>query len=159
MIKLIIFFIVFNILTSKGDFEVIKGPVYYQIIAHVPEKKEQAIKLATLIRKAAKEYEVDKKLLTAILIQESRLELEAINCHTNGCDFGVSQINWKTAKKMNISIPRLLTDLEYSIISGARVLADFKRMYGKTDKEYWTRFHSPTLERREGYKQLVMRFM
>lgn len=74
-------------------------------------------------------------------------------------DFGIGQINKRTIKAFKFDKTKLLNDLEYSVEASAKVLADFKRMYGKKDPEYWTRYNAGKLEKRKVYKNLVARHM
>jgi hypothetical protein len=62
-------------------------------------------------------------------------------------------------KRFKLDKDRLLNDLDYSISASAMILADFKRMYGKRESQYWTRYNSGTPSKRETYKKLVSRFM
>jgi hypothetical protein len=45
-----------------------------------------------------------------------------------------------------------MLDLEYSVKAGAIVLADFKRMYGEKEKDFWTRYNTSHPEKRQKYK-------
>lgn len=74
-------------------------------------------------------------------------------------DYGIGQINHKTIKNFNFDQKKLLSDIEYSIEAAAIVLADFKRMYGKKEVEYWTRYNSSNPTARHTYKKLVARYM
>lgn len=105
-----------------------------------------------------------------MLMQESSYKIGAQNVQcgismTTGkkdcvaVDFGIGQINHKTIKNFKFDKRKLISDLTYSVEAAAIVLADFKRMYGKTDKEFWTRYNSGTKKNRETYKRLVARYM
>lgn len=74
-------------------------------------------------------------------------------------DFGIGQINHKTVKSFKFDKTKLLNDLEYSVDASAKVLADFKRMYGKKDNNYWSRYNASSAEKRQTYQNLVARHM
>ncbi len=74
-------------------------------------------------------------------------------------DFGIGQINQKTIKSFNFDKNKILSDLEYSVEASAKVLADFKRMYGHKEVDYWTRYNAGKRSKREIYKNLVARHM
>jgi hypothetical protein len=93
--------------------------------------------------------------MVAVFMQESSYVLAAVGPTK---DYGIGQINIKTVSGFNLSKDRILTDVEYSVESSFKVMADFKRMYGK-DPEYWTRYNSSDPEKRQQYKILVSRYM
>ncbi len=74
-------------------------------------------------------------------------------------DFGIGQINYKTIRHFNFDQKKLLSDMEYSIEAAAVVLADFKRMYGKKEDTFWTRYNASSPDKRETYRILVARYM
>ena len=74
-------------------------------------------------------------------------------------DFGIGQINHKTIKHFNFDQKKLLSDIEYSVEASAIVLADFKRMYGKKEVDFWSRYNASTPSKRQTYKMLVARYM
>lgn len=74
-------------------------------------------------------------------------------------DRGIGQINHKTIKHFKFDPNKLVSNLEYSVEAAAIVLADFKRMYGKKEVEYWTRYNASTKSKRQVYKNLVARYM
>lgn len=105
-----------------------------------------------------------------MLMQESAYKISAknISCGMSietgekDCiivDYGIGQINHRTIRAFNFDQKKLLTDLTYSVEASAKVLSDFKRMYGKKDPEYWTRYNASNPEKREVYKRLVARYM
>ena len=73
-------------------------------------------------------------------------------------DYGIGQINHKTIKNFNFDQKKLLSDLTYSVEAAAVVLADFKRMYGKKEETYWTRYNASSPTKREVYRVLVARY-
>jgi Transglycosylase SLT domain len=128
----------------------------------------QMVLAKTIINKAQK-YHLSSKVLAAILMQESsyRIDAKNIRCGTSvvtgkeDCiviDFGIGQINHRTATAFKLDKKKLLSDLEYSVDASAMVLADFKKMHTK-DSEFWTRYNSGNKEKRQVYKELVARYM
>ena len=145
--------------------------VQNQIKKNSPKiSKEYSKTLAKTILEKSKKHGVSPTILAAVLMQESSYRISAKNFRcgisvTTGeqdcvvVDYGIGQINHKTIKNFNFDETRLLSDLEYSVEAAAIVLADFKRMYGHKEEEYWTRYNSSTPSKREKYKMLVARYM
>lgn len=145
--------------------------VLSQIKKNSPKlSKEYSKTLARTITEKSKKHGVSPKILAAMLMQESSYKISAKNIRcgvsmTTGekdcvvMDYGIGQINHKTIKHFGFDETRLLSDLEYSVEAAAIVLADFKRMYGQKEKEYWTRYNASTPSKREKYRMLVARYM
>lgn len=115
------------------------------------------MKLSDLIYKASKKYNIPSNLYTAMLKQESSYILNSVSkscgvldldTYDKTCvysDFGISQVNYKTAKHYKFNLTKLLTNLEYSINSGAKVLSWFRKRYSKTEPTmWWTRYNCGT---------------
>ena len=213
-----------------------RHPIYCQIISnykkaiklrlmHKMPSKKRAMKISNYIYKYSRKYNVNAKIYTAIIAQESLYQLHVKNCKTGmiekstheiqkerkrcfdvysksvndfidtshyidkqesdkkmkdferACDeclnkidkyrrericfdFGISEINFRTARRYNLDIHRLMTDLEYSIESGLRILADFqKRWFKKEPIDWWSRYNSPTRENRDIYEEQVKRWL
>ncbi len=105
-----------------------------------------------------------------MLMQESAYKLSAknIKCGTSmytgkkDCiiiDYGIGQINHKTINTFKFDQDKLLSNLDYSIEAAAIVLSDFKRMYGKKEVDYWSRYNSSNVQARLNYKRRVTRYM
>lgn len=103
-------------------------------------------------------------------MQESAYKISAknINCGVSiydgkqDCvvvDFGIGQINYRTIKSFKFDKTKLLSDLEYSVEAAAIVLEDFKKVHGKKETEFWTRYNASNPEKRLVYKTLVARYM
>jgi hypothetical protein len=132
--------------------------VYRQIVNNKPNiDTEKAKMIAKYIDMAHKKYKIPKRVYAAILMQESSYKLSAVN--RSSSDFGISQINKRTAKAFGFCTKRLTTDLKYSIDAGAIVLADFQRMYGKKDPLWFTRYHHSKPSLRKRYLQNISRWM
>lgn len=156
-----------------------KHPIYCQIIKNKPTiNRDYALKLSNIIYRVSKKYNIPPKIYTAILMQESSYVLDSVNSYCGlrrkssdsgeVCvyeDFGMSQINYKTARYYKFDIELLLTDEEYSIESGAIVLSWFRKTYQKKEPRMWfTRFNcgtKPKVLRSTcvNYKKLVDRWM
>ncbi len=75
-------------------------------------------------------------------------------------DFGISQINYRTAFRLGLDLDRLTTDIEYSVEAGAIVLSDFKRRYGKREPNTWhSRYNASNKIKRKIYQELVARYL
>jgi soluble lytic murein transglycosylase-like protein len=119
------------------------------ILEHNP-RYANAIEAA--LDKYSKKYNIDKELVAAILAQESKFKLDAIS-HTE--DYGISQINIKTIHNFKFNKDRLLRDPDYAIHASFIVLSDFKRMYGRKDHEWFTRYNASKPSKRKRYKKKV----
>ena len=143
--------------TKAQELQTTQTATFQQVITNHPGiDREYAQRIANAIDKAAKELDLNPRRLTAILAQESMYTLNAIN--KKSADYGIAQINHRTIERYGFDKKRLLTDLEYSVKAGAIVLSDFKRMYGKKEKTYWSRYNSSNPERRKAYEILVARY-
>ncbi len=92
-----------------------------------------------------------------MLMQESAYKVSAQNNRSK--DYGIGQINHRTVKRFRLNKTLLLSDISYSVDAAGMVLADFKRMYGKREASYWTRYNSGQDTKREIYKRLVSRYL
>jgi soluble lytic murein transglycosylase-like protein len=132
--------------------------IYKQIIRSNPRiDKQYAARLSQKIHKAAKKYEINARIYTAILAQESMFRSGAINPKSK--DYGIAQVHHKTAKAYGFDIDRLTNDTKYSIKAGAKILGDIKKRYSHKEDTYWSRYNSSNPERRERYEELVRRYM
>ena len=69
-------------------------------------------------------------------------------------DYGLGQINYKTAKHFGIDTKRLLTDYEYAIEQTIRILSKLKGQFDSPHtnwRAWYTRYHSYTPEFRKVY--------
>ncbi len=138
--------------------------VYNQIFKNNPKLEHTYVyRLSDAIVKASIKHGLNPKKFSAILAQECRYRLNCINKATK--DYGIGQINQKTIKAFKMDKQRLLEDLEYSVDSAARVLADFKRVFGRREKNWHCRYNVGTApfvqvsEKCGEYTTLVARFM
>lgn len=154
---------------EKPSPELVK--VLKQINRNSPKlSKQYSMSLARTILAQSKKHKVSAKILTAMLMQESSYNISAkglkcgisITTGEKDCvavDYGIGQINHKTIKSFKFDEKKLLSNLDYSVEASAIVLADFKRMYGHKEDEYWTRYNASNSEKRQVYKTLVARYM
>lgn len=140
----------FFIISNSWAVDLSKHPIYAQIVKNKPTiNKVYAMHLSNLIYKVTKKYDVPANIYTAILAQESGYKLEAIRKVkgldeeaseiTVYTDYGIAQIHYKTIKLYQFSVELLLTDLEYSLEAGAKVLKYFKNRYSKREPDAWWR--------------------
>ena len=120
-------------------------------------------KLIETIHKVSKKYNIPPVLFAAIMIKESSLRLNSVNTNTNGStDWGIAQVNDINVNEYELNTKKLLTDLEYSMAAGAKVLAWFKKTYeGREPNDWWVRYNCGTKKgtnRRtcEAYKMSVV---
>jgi soluble lytic murein transglycosylase-like protein len=121
-----------------------------------------ARKLAVVVEDVSKKYKIKADKLLAIARQESAYDLNAKNCYVvkgkMRCDYCMMQINDKTIKAFGFDQKRLMTDVRYCVEAGAKVLQDFRHMYGSKEDDYWTRYNSSNDEKREIYRLAVSRW-
>lgn len=91
--------------------------------------------LKAIVIAAAEKYNVDAVLFVAIVQQESNFETKAYNPKSQ--DYGLAQINYKTARAYGLNTHRLLHDSKYNAEAGARILADIQNRYGYKEPQTW----------------------
>jgi soluble lytic murein transglycosylase-like protein len=69
-----------------------------------------------------------ENLLLSVIMVESRFEYKAINKKSK--DFGLMQININNVKKLKLDKTKLLTDTNYNIKHGCKILTWFIAKYG-----------------------------
>ena len=138
--------------------------VYDQIRRIRPDMNENyRLQLSIEIKKACIKHKLDCQVFTAILAQESMFKTSAVNEKTQ--DYGIGQVNRKTASAMGFCETKLVTNRQYSIDAAAQVLAYFQRRYGAKESLWFCRFNIGTrnLDLRLGktcseYAQKVLRY-
>lgn len=131
--------------------------VYNQVLRNNPNVDTNMAKsISIMVVEASDKFNIDHNLYAAILMQESRYKLSAINHRSQ--DYGIAQININTINAFKLSKQKLLTDLHYSINSGALVLSDFKKRHSNKEEYYWTRYNASKPTKRLIYKNLVARY-
>ncbi len=77
--------------------------------------------LAPVILRASLKYGIHYRLLTSVLLLESRGIASAYNKRTK--DYGIMQINVKTARAMGLTMTCLM-DYQCNVYAGARILSE-----------------------------------
>lgn len=94
---------------------------------------------ASVIKWTSK-YDIDNKLMLAILFKESSWRNGVINCNKS-CDYGIAQINEANIKAYKLDKMRLLTDIDYSVQKSVYILKWFKDRYAHKEKHWWARYN------------------
>lgn len=117
----------------------------------------------TILRNAHK-YNLDWKIMAAIIAQESSFKKDPQHCsrHINTCiDLGIGQINYETWKEeFHLNKRKLLRDMNYNIDVMAQILSKLRDMYGpqgsrRHEKRWHTRYHSFTWKHRKIYADFI----
>lgn len=90
--------------------------------------------ISKLITKYAKVYKVERDVLSCVLKVESNYRMGVVS---DTEDYGMSQINIKTAKMYGFNLVELLSDVDYSIKAGAIVLSDYRRTFRANEIVNW----------------------
>ena len=149
-----------------------KHPIYKQIVTNSPNiDRTYAMNLSNIIHRKAKHYDIRANLMTAIFMQESTYiahnhslscGIDQLNIKYETCviaDFGMGQINYKTAKAFGFDLTKLKSDMEYNIDCSFKIMKDFKNRYFKNEYYWWTRYNSSTPSYRNKYREDVQRWM
>jgi hypothetical protein len=121
----------------------------------------RAQKLGAQIDFWASHYQVDAKLMVAIIRQES--DFRPIKACWPApwkgegeitCDHGIAQINQTWVERWALDADKLVTDEAYNIQAQARVLAWLKRYFGDEDA-WFGRYHSATPSKRRSYQEKI----
>ncbi len=95
------------------------------------------------ICQASARYGVDCKLLTQIVMVESGGKTSAYNART--IDYGIGQINYRTAVAYHMDTARLLSDRKYALDRSAFVLSTYMHHYKTKEPQSWQcRYHIGT---------------
>lgn len=87
-----------------------------------------------LITKYALAYHIEREVLSCVLKIESNYTMGVVS-ETE--DYGMSQINIKTAKMYNFNLIQLLSDVDYSIKAAAIVLSDYRTQFRSAEIVNW----------------------
>lgn len=140
-------------------------PVYCQINNNKPGiDRTYAIRISSTVRKMEKKYQIPPKVLSAILMQESSYRLQVVGNSGRTKDYGISQINQKTAQRYGFDVTRLMNDLEYSIEAGAIVLHWFMKNFKHKEKDWYARYNcgsggSVSRDTCQEYKKKVEKYL
>jgi len=164
----------FSTYSCYASYDFSKNPIYHAIkILHKDINSEEAIKYSNIIAKYSKQYSIDPFLVVSISRQESYLTLEAVRKIGDSkitydsktkkflktveiTDFCMMQINKSNIIWKNLDPNRLLSDADYCIHEGFKVLVYFKNLE-KNDEFWWTRYNASKSDAREIYKNYVLK--
>lgn len=132
-------------------------------------KKDKAQRLATTISFAAKKYEIDPRIMIAIMKVESNFKQNAINLTScertkkDKCgDYSIAQINYEIWSetfprlgKKQLDLHKLKTDESYAIFRMAEILSILKKEYSASDKFWFARYHSSTPVHKNRYQTVL----
>lgn len=114
--------------------------------------------IARAIHKSSKKYNIDWRIITAIIQQESTFQKDPQECLTSKkhcADLGIGQINWHTwATPLSLNRKRLLTDINYNIDVMGHILSIVKKGHEK-DTRWFSRYHSFKPSTRRVYESFV----
>ena len=96
---------------------------------------KSAAKLAYKIVRVSSKYNLDPILFSAIIATESNYRVDAVNERTK--DYGLTQISIGNVKAYKLSIKKLLTDVNYGLDAGAKILSWFKVKYAIKEPKFW----------------------
>lgn len=134
------------------------GTVQAQILENTQgAPPHDPLRLAKAFVASAHKYNLPPNLLAAVAMVESRYYVGAVNKKSN--DFGIMQVNQYNIDAMGLSKKRLLTDIEYSIDSGARILAYFaKRYYVQEGRDWVCRYNIGTRKKTSALEAICKRY-
>lgn len=144
--------------TVSHPFRYIGVPTsYYDTVKSINPKlsHNDTVLIIHNVFKQSIKFGLDKDLMLSILAQESAFKLSAKST-TN--DHGMAQINKHTIKRYNLNKNKLHTDIEYNTYAMSIVLNDFKKLYSHKEKDWYTRYNSPTKFYRMKYKARLNKF-
>ena len=143
-------------------------------IAHLAPQIDlnYALKLSNHFIRVARQYKIPRNLLVAIAKQESNFKLEAIRMVNGlileegngqlykesqvGSDFCMMQINASNITRLKLDAHRLITEPQYCIEAGARILR-FAQRHEKKEPTWWTRYNAVSDIHRTIYMEHVLK--
>ena len=90
--------------------------------------------VSRLITKYAKQYNVEREILSCVLKTESNYRMGLVS---DTEDYGMSQINIKTARMYQFNLMELLTNVDYSIKAAAIVLSNYRSAFRESEIVNW----------------------
>ena len=115
---------------------------------HTESDKARLVHIEPEYRLAAVKYGVNPIMFKALLQVESGYDHKAVNPLT--MDFGIGQINYRTAEAYNIDIKRLRSDRTYSIDRAAFILSTFQFKFQKREPATWVCRYNVGWQKLEG---------
>jgi len=113
----------------------------------------EAKELGKVADKYAKQFNIDRRLVRAIIKVESNWDNSAVS-NTN--DYGLMQINKNTITYFNFDLKKIKKDPDYAVYCGVFYLAHLRYRYGLKDKYWWARYHSSTPHLKRKYIRRVL---
>lgn len=130
------------------------------------KNQKEARELSKAIRLASNKYNLDWKLITAILFRESGLKKDPQNCYSKpekcSLDLGVGQIRkavWDRNPNMVFDRKLLLTNYSYNVEAVAKILNYYRTKYSHKDVVWFGRFHSATLKYKTAYLKALSKHL
>ena len=87
-----------------------------------------------LITKYAVIHRIEREVLSCVLKIESNYTIGVIS---DTEDYGMAQINIRTARMYNLSLIELLINKDYAIRSAAKILSDYRRAFKPAEINTW----------------------
>ena len=115
--------------------------------------QKDATIISKVVFKYAKFKDLDPLLIISIMYQESRFKLKVVSKTSDYC---AMQINIANIKRHKLNSDKLLTDYDYCIYWGAKILHGFKNVYSQKEFFWWSRYNSPLPEWRKKYEKSVL---
>jgi hypothetical protein len=104
-------------------------------IGHTESARINSPTIESEYKSAALRYGLNPLQFKALLFVESSLDHTAVNPLT--LDFGIGQINYRTAEAYKIDTSRLVHDRAYSIDRAAFVMSKFQRQFKHREPATW----------------------
>jgi soluble lytic murein transglycosylase-like protein len=128
------------------------------------------MKYSNSFHRYSKRYGLDPYLLVSIAMQESGIVLDRIRMVKGyvyvdkkyvpmkiETDFCMMQIHYRNVENMDLDLKKLITNHDYCIEIGAKILAYFRR-YENSEENWWTRYNTSNSIKRKIYEKLVNRY-
>jgi hypothetical protein len=127
----------------------------------------RAVRVARHIDEASSRYNIDSRILVAIIRAESNFEAGIKSCwivlrHRRcevTCDYGIAQVNELWIKKWKLDAKRLQFDDRYNIMIAARILSTIQKEFGDQEGNWYGRYHSGTPSKRAVYENRLSMFL
>lgn len=106
-----------------------ESPVY-----HDKKLGKKEILLAIEITKVATKYNIDRNLFSCILKVESGYRTNVVSATS---DYGIGQINKKTAESLSINLQKVLSNRMYALTESAKILKSYKDVFSEDEPTLW----------------------
>lgn len=123
-----------------------------KIMQEVEKKKRLKIKnkkpKAIIIQRAAELNGISHKVLAAVIAVESEFRTDAVNRRSK--DYGIAQINIYNIRARGLDKKRLVSDAEYGVKIGAKILKEKKSRFSKRESKWLCRYNVGTAPKLRG---------